>query len=280
MENEVIRETEKFAVEIRMQIIRQLSKLGFGHAGGCLSVADVIASLYGGIMDVDPKDPQKKERDRLVVSKGHAGPALYAALALKGFFPMEWLDTLNRGGTRLPSHCDGNKTPGIDCTTGSLGQGLSRAAGMAYGLKLDSLSNTVYAILGDGECQEGQIWEAALAAPKFGLDNLICFVDYNKIQLDGAVEEVMPLESLFMKFRSFGWHTQQVNGNDPASIFAAVELAKKEAGRPSAILLDTVKGYGCSEIAALGCLSHHMDMPEDLARRCMAELEEQMKQYE
>ena len=151
---------------------------------------------------------------------------------------------------------------------------------MAYGLKLDSLSNTVYAILGDGECQEGQIWEAALAAPKFGLDNLICFVDYNKIQLDGAVEEVMPLESLFMKFRSFGWHTQQVNGNDPASIFCGGGACKEGSGPPERDIARHRKGIWMQRNRALGCLSHHMDMPEDLARRCMAELKEQMKQYE
>lgn len=279
MENSTIRSAEKFAVEIRMEVIRQLETLGFGHAGGCLSAVDVIASLYSGIMRVDSKNPQMEDRDRLIVSKGHAGPTLYAALALKGFFPTDWLKTLNQGGTHLPSHCDGNKTPGIDCTTGSLGQGLSLGVGMAYAMKLDKTERYVYVIIGDGEAQEGQIWEAALSAPKFDLGNLVCFVDYNKIQLDGTIEEIMPLESLFEKFCSFGWHTQQVDGNDPASIFAAVELAKKETTRPSAILLDTVKGCGCSEIAALGNLSHHMDMPHDLAQRCMAELEEQMKQY-
>ena len=180
-----------FAEEIRVETLHELAHLGFGHVGGAMSIVELLAVLYGGEMKINPADPQWEDRDRLVVSKGHAGPAVYATLALKGYFPKEMLLTLNQGGTNLPSHCDRTKTPGIDMTTGSLGQGMSTAIGVALGNKLKKSDAYTYLILGDGECNEGQVWEGAMFAPHFKLDHLIAFVDYNKQQLDGACDDVM-----------------------------------------------------------------------------------------
>ena len=191
----------------------------------------------------------------LVLSKGHAGPALYATLALKGFFPLSWLDTLNRGGTKLPSHCDREKTPGIDMSTGSLGQGLSVACGMALGRKIDKNPCFVYAIIGDGESDEGQNWEAGMFAPQYKLDHLIAFTDFNKLQIDGTVSEVMNLEPLEDKWKSFGWYTQRVNGHNVSDIHNAIENAKKQSGKPSMIIMDTIKGKGAS--FAEGLVSNH-----------------------
>ena len=182
-----------FAEEIRVETIKELAHLGFGHIGGSMSVVETLAVLYGGQMNYDPKNPTLESRDRLVMSKGHAGPALYATLALKGFFPLERLLTLNQGGTSLPSHCDRLKTPGVDMTTGSLGQGISLAIGLAMGAKMRGKDYTTYLILGDGECDEGQVWEGALSAAHHKLDNLIAFVDWNKQQLDGAIDDVLDI---------------------------------------------------------------------------------------
>ena len=276
MEAQEVRRIEKFAAGLRLRVLRQLMELGFGHAGGSLSVADLIAVLYNGAMKIDPENPKMEQRDRLVVSKGHAGPALYAALSMKGYFPEEWLLTLNKGGTNLPSHCDSHKTPGIDYVTGSLGQGLSLAIGSAYAFKLDGKENYIYAILGDGECQEGQIWEAAMAGPKYGLDNLIAFVDYNRYQLDGSIEELMPLKSMSEKFAAFRWDTADVDGHDVAAIAAAIENAKAVKGKPTMIILHTTKGKGCSELEALKNKSHHMQIGPELGQRCMAEIQAQL----
>ncbi len=280
MDSSVIKNTEKFAIEIRMEIMKMLAKRGFGHVGGCLSCSDLVAALYEGIMRYDPKNPNMEERDRLVISKGHAGPTAYAALALKGFFPMDWLMTLNEGGTHLPSHCDRIKTPGIDFSTGSLGQGLSLAVGAAYAYRMDGKDNDIYVLLGDGEIQEGQIWEAAMAAYKYGLDKLYCFVDSNKYQIDGSIDEIMPLIDIAEKFRAFGWHTQEINGHDAASIYAAVDIAKGIKGKPCAIILDTVKGYGVDEVSCLNNLCHHMAVSDDLSDRACGAFEVQLKCYE
>jgi transketolase len=194
------------------------------------------------------------------MSKGHAGPTLYSILADKGFFPMEWLHTLNQGGTNLPSHCDRNKTPAIDMTTGSLGQGLSAAIGIALGNRLDNVDSTVYCIVGDGESNEGQIWEAAMAAAQFKVSNLIAFTDYNKMQIDGYMHDVMNIEDLTAKWVSFGWFVQRVNGHSFEEIDRAIERAQAEAYRPSMIVLDTIKGKGI--FFAEGLLSNH-NMPVD-----------------
>lgn len=234
----------EFALSIRRETLRCIGTLGVGHIGGALSVADILAYLYGKAMKIDPKNPKMENRDKLVLSKGHSGPALYATLALKGFFPMDWLKTLNKGGTSLPSHCDRTKTPGIDMTTGSLGQGLSLAIGMAYANRLLKKDNFVYAIIGDGETEEGQIWEAAMAASHYKLDNLIAFTDNNKMQIDGLTSDVLGVEDLTKKWDTFGWNVVRVNGHSFEELDKAVTSFKNKNGRPSMIIADTIKGKG------------------------------------
>ncbi|NLE68335.1 MAG: transketolase [Lentisphaerae bacterium] len=268
MAKESVKDMMRFAARIRLETIRELAGLGFGHVGGAMSVVELLAVLYGGVMRIDPARPDWEERDWLVCSKGHAGPALYAALALKGYFPMEMLSTLNRGGTSLPSHCDRNRTPGVDMTTGSLGQGMSTAIGVALGNRLDNRENWTYLILGDGELDEGQVWEGALFASHFRVDHLIVFVDRNKQQLDGCTKDIMNLGDVAGKFKSFGWHTQEADGHDPGAIRDAVQNAKEAAGRPSVIVLDTVKGKGCT--FAEGVLyNHHMSIREEEGREAV-----------
>lgn len=252
----------EFAKQIRIETLKQIGKRGFGHIGGCMSIVETLAVLYGSAMNVDPKDPQKDDRDWLIVSKGHAGPAVYATLALKGFFDIDKLQTLNIGGTMLPSHCDRNKTPGIDMTTGSLGQGISAAIGVALGYKLRDIKNWVYLIIGDGESQEGQIWEGALSAAQFKADNLIAFLDNNKQQIDGYVEDVMNLGDLHRKFEDFGWHTQTVDGHDMDAVENAINIAKTVTGKPSMIVLETKKGKGCCFAEDI-LDNHHMRVTED-----------------
>ena len=267
-----VSETVKFAAEIRITTLETLGAFGSGHIGGAMSICDVLAVLYGvshevgdiGELRHDAANPKWEQRDRLVLSKGHAGPALYSALALRGFFPREWLKTLNVGGTSLPSHCDMTKTPGVDMTTGSLGQGMSTAIGIALGARLNSWDSYTYLILGDGECDEGQVWEGAIFAPHYKLSNLIAFVDNNKKQLDGTTDEVMYLGDLGAKFAAFGWFTQIVDGHDVDAIKTAIGAAKKQDERPSAIILDTIKGYGCT-FAENAVSNHSMTCsPEDV----------------
>ena len=212
---------------IRRLTLEEIGKLGVGHVGGSLSICEVLSALYFRLMKIDPQNPGWPERDRLVLSKGHGGPALYAALALKGYFPIELLDTLNRPGTMLPSHCDMRRTVGIDMTTGSLGQGFSAAVGMALAVQMDHLPNTIYTIIGDGESDGGQIWEAAMFAGGRRLDHLIAFTDYNKMQIDGYTQEINPLEPLEDKWRAFGWHVQSIDGHNTDEIVSAVEQAKR-----------------------------------------------------
>lgn len=235
----------EFAEQIRTNTILCIAHLGVGHIGGALSVVEVLAYLYECEMHVDPKNPNMVDRDQLVLSKGHAGPALYSTLALKGFFPVKLLDTLNQGGTSLPSHCDRVRTIGIDMSTGSLGQGLSAACGMAYSKKLlGQESRRVYAIIGDGESQEGQNWEAAMFASQYKLNNLIAFTDYNKLQIDGTTDEIMSLGDIEGKWSSFGWNVFRIDGHDFEAIHHAVEEAKKSVEKPTMIILDTIKGKG------------------------------------
>ena len=265
-------EMKKFATQIRIETVKMLEHRSFGHIGGSLSIADVLAVLYSGMMNIDPQNPQKIDRDMLVVSKGHAGPAVFAALALKGFFPLEELNTLCEGGTRLPSHCDRNRTPGIDASTGSLGQGLSIANGLAHGAKLKNMPNFIYCILGDGEIQEGQIWEAAMYAYQYKLNNLTAFIDWNKKQIDGTIDECMSLISIEGKFRSFGWYVQTVKGNDTEAIEAAIlDARKNQKDQPSAIILDTVKGSGVKFIEEMP-FNHMIPIDSKLAQKALAEL--------
>ncbi|GAA0178997.1 transketolase [Clostridium sediminicola] len=256
------------ANEIRELTIKSIGNLGVGHIGGSLSICEVLAALYFDVMNVDPKNSKMEDRDRFVLSKGHAGPALYSTLALKGFLDIKDLDTLNTPNTNLPSHCDMRLTNGIDMSTGSLGQGFSAAIGMAVAAKMDSKDLYIYTIIGDGESQEGQIWEAAMLGGSRKLDNVIAFTDYNKMQIDGYVEEVNGLEPLNLKWEAFGWHVQSVDGHDINAILHAIDIAKKIKGKPSMILLDTVKGKGgyfCENMIA----SHNMAVSEEMCEKAL-----------
>ena len=250
------------AGEIRLMTLQTFSKLGFGHIGGAMSIVETLAALYGSELRCDPGNPDWKDRDRLIMSKGHAGPALYATLCLRGYFNEETLSELNQGGGRLPSHCDMNKTPGVDMTTGSLGQGISTAIGIALGCRLNGSDSTTYLILGDGECDEGQIWEGAMFAAHHKLGGLVAFVDWNKQQLDGFTKDVMDLGDIETKFKAFGWHTQTVNGHDPDIIKAAITGAKSIKDKPSVIILDAVKGYGCNFAEGIPG-NHHMNFTKE-----------------
>ncbi|WP_313631632.1 transketolase [Enterococcus devriesei] len=244
MEKELVAELEALAAKIRINSIEAIRKVGSGHIGGALSIADLLAVLYGKQMVYDPKNPHWEKRDRLVLSKGHAGPALYSTLAAVGFFPEEWLWTLNEGGTKLPSHPDRTKTPGVDATTGSLGQGTSLAAGIATGLKLQGSENYVYLIVGDGELNEGQCWEAFQYLAHFKLNHCIVIIDENKKQLDGMTEEILNPFDLTRKMQAFGFATQKIKGDDLAAIDQAIEVAKKVEDQAVCIVLDTIKGQG------------------------------------
>jgi len=247
---------------IRLVTLQAFSNLGFGHIGGTMSIVETLAVLYGGELRCDPQKPDWEDRDRLVMSKGHAGPALYATLCLRGFFPKEILLELNQGGGSLPSHCDMHKTPGIDMTTGSLGQGMSTAIGLALGASLNNSGNYTYLVLGDGECDEGQVWEGAMFAAHHKLGGLIAFIDWNKQQLDGFTKDVMDLGDISGKFEAFGWHTQAVDGHDLIKIKTAVTEAKRVTDKPSVIVLDTIKGYGC-DFAEGKEGNHHMTFSQD-----------------
>jgi len=215
-------------------------------------------------MKVDPKNPKWADRDRLVLSKGHAAPVLYVALAYKGYFPMSWLPTMNADGTKLPSHADGRTVPGVDMTTGSLGQGLSAACGMAAAAKFDGRTNNVFCIIGDGESNEGQNWEAAMFAAHNKLDNLVAITDYNKMQIDGLTKDIMNLEPLADKWRSFGWEVFEMNGHDWDDIYTTTNKAIAVKGKPAMILAHTVKGKGCSGIENT-VDSHNIKVPDQAA---------------
>lgn len=267
----------RLAADIRIETIRQMCSFGVGHIGGSVSIADALAVLYGKAMRYRPEDPNWPERDYLVMSKGHCGPALYAALALSGFFPKEWLATLNQNGTRLPSHCDRNKTPGIDASTGSLGQGTSIACGFALGKRMRGLPGTVFAIVGDGEVQEGQVWEAAQFAAHRELGNLIMLIDENGSQLDGRVEDICKPFDLVEKFRSFGWDAKRVVGYDVEAISAAIDKmrAPDAPNMPHALILNTRKGIGCL-FAERKALNHHMSVSQADADEAIAEIERRL----
>ncbi len=236
---------EQKAKDIRVDIIEMLCASGSGHPGGSLSMADVFSYLYfSGILNIDPKDPAKRDRDRVVLSKGHACPVLYAALAEKGYFDKSELITLRKYGSMLQGHPDMNKTPGVDMTTGSLGQGLSCAVGMALGAKLDGSDIKVFAVLGDGECDEGQIWEAAMTARHYKLDNLIAILDLNGLQIDGFTKDIMDTAPMAEKWKSFGWKTLEIDGHDLESIEEAIKNGISVKGSPVCIIASTIKGKG------------------------------------
>ncbi|HIU52074.1 MAG TPA: transketolase [Candidatus Merdicola faecigallinarum] len=246
METTNIEELNRNANQIRKGIIEAVYRGKSGHPGGSLSIADILAVLYFKEMRIDPKNPRWEERDRLVLSKGHCSPALYATLALRGFFDQSELESFRNINSNLQGHPDMNKIPGVDMTTGSLGQGLSVANGMAMSGKLDKKDYRVYAILGDGEIEEGQIWEAAMSSAKYKLDNLCVFVDHNHLQIDGTIEEVKNSYPLDEKFKSFGFETITINGNNIEEIVRALEKARTIKGKPTAIIAETIKGKGVS----------------------------------
>ena len=254
-------ETIQFSVQIRKNILRTIASKGKGHIGGSLSIADTLAVLYSGVMNIDPSNPQKKDRDYIVLSKGHCGPAMYAVLAAKGYFDEALLDTLNQSSTTLPSHTDRMRTPGVDMTTGSLGQGASLAAGAAFADKLNGEKNYTYLILGDGELDEGQVWESILFAAHNHLSNLITFVDANGKQLDGTTDEVCCLGDIGKKFEAFGYNVIQVkNGNNVEQIYDAICQAKQENEVPTAIILHTIKGAGVEKYSSMkNCHSSSVD---------------------
>ncbi|MBQ9332190.1 MAG: transketolase, partial [Oscillospiraceae bacterium] len=254
--------------DIRCDTIRCIGHLGVGHIGGCLSVVELLGVLYFEAMNIDPANPNMAGRDRFICSKGHAGPAVYAALANRGYFDKKELLTLNQGGTNLPSHCDMLRTPGIDMTAGSLGQGFSCAVGIALGSKLEQDGATIYALVGDGESQEGQIWEAAMFAAAKKLDNLIAFTDYNKLQIDDCVAKVNDIAPLAEKWAAFGWNVIDVeDGNDAEQVSEAVRHAKLGAGsgRPTMVILNTKKGCGVKWIEDLGAGNHNCKISEEQA---------------
>jgi len=234
------------AREIRVDILEMIYTVQSGHPGGAFSAADIVTALYFHFMHVDPKYPHWPDRDRFILSKGHACPVLYATLARKGFFPVNELCTLREINGRLQGHPDMNKTPGIDMTTGSLGQGLSAGVGIALGLKLDRRKSRVYVMLGDGELNEGQIWEAALSASKYQLDNLITILDYNNLQLDGTCDVVMPIEPIVDKWRSFNWEVFEMDGHNMGEIVETLQRAQEVKGSSSIIIAHTIKGKGVS----------------------------------
>lgn len=253
------KELEIFAQKIRVGILECIASRGFGHVGGSLSIADVLAVLYGDIMNASPENKDDLNRDKLVCSKGHAGPAVYATLALKGFFPYEKLFTLNQPGTDLPSHCDKNKTSGVDMTTGSLGQGTSLAVGLALADKLSNRKAKTYVIVGDGEQDEGQVWEAASFTSAKKLNNLTWIIDWNKKQLDGYTSDILEPFNIEEKFRAFGFDAVTVNGHDVEAIHSALS---KESDKPKAIVLDTIKGHGVKEVEET-MSNHSMTVPKE-----------------
>ena len=267
----------RLSADMRIAVINGICEAGFGHIGGSISIVDVLAVLYGKAMQYDPAHPDWPERDYLVLSKGHSGPGLYAALAVAGFFPMDWLKTINKPYTMLPSHCDRLRTPGIDMTTGSLGQGISAAAGIALGNRLEGMDNCTYCIIGDGELQEGQVWEAVQFAAHHSLSNFIVFIDYNKKQLDGPVRDICESFNIEEKFHAFHWDARTVKGYDVYDIERGLNEAKQVRDRPKAIVLDTIKGIGCS-FAEKAQMNHYMTVNREMADEAVAEIERRFKE--
>lgn len=277
MTEEKKNELQRLALKIRIGIVEELKARGFGHIGGSFSIADALAVLYGSVMRYDPKNPAWEQRDKLVCSKGHAGPAVYAALALKGFFPYEQLVTLNQPHTNLPSHCDRNKTPGVDMTTGSLGQGTSLAVGMAMGDMLKGLDSRTFLIVGDGEANEGQVWEAAMFTAAKKVTSLTWLIDNNKKQLDGYTKDVLNPFDFEEKFRAFGFEAISIDGNDIEQLENA--LTRRPIDKPIAIILNTVKGKGVEEVEnTMG--NHSMTPPPEAFDRWLTELNRKLEAAE
>ncbi len=243
---EALNLTREKARLLRRDIIEMLGKAGSGHTGGSLSAADIMACLYFWEMNIEPSRPDWEERDRFVLSKGHAAPVLYASLAEKGYFSPDLLSTLRQFGSPLQGHPDRKKLPGVEASTGSLGQGVSWAVGMALGARLDKKDYRIYAMLGDGELEEGMVWEAVMAAAHYKLDNLLIIVDNNGLQIDGRIEDVLSPQPITEKFKAFGCEVLEIDGHDHRQIMQALQKARKVKGKPTAIIAHTIKGKGCS----------------------------------
>jgi len=260
------------AKSMRRMIIQMLAAAKSGHPGGSLSAVEILASLYFSEMRVDPKNPTWPDRDRFILSKGHAAPVLYAALAEKGFFPKEDLTGLRKLGSHLQGHPDMKKTPGVDMSTGSLGQGISAGVGMALAGKLENKDFRVYVLLGDGESEEGLVWEAGMAAAHYKLDNLTAILDYNGLQIDGPCSEVMSPEPFDLKWRAFGWHVIEIDGHDFTAVLNAIAEARQVKGKPAMIIAKTVKGKGVSFME--NQVGWHGNAPNrEQAAQALAELE-------
>ena len=273
-ENEDLEQLEQLCREARKWIVKMIANSGTGHLGGSLSCVDILVTLYFRQLRVDPSNPSWMERDRLLLSKGHAGPALYAVLAMRGYLPTEELYTLDQPGTRLSKHVDRAKLPAADISAGMLGQGLSMGVGMALGARMTDNPSHIWVILGDGDQQSGQTWEAAMAAAKYHLDNLTAVVDRNNMQVDGVAEDIMPVEPLSDKWRSFGWHVLEVDGHAPEQLLRAYGLALARKGQPTIIIAKTVKGHGIS-FAAGKVHWHNRVLTQEEARVALAELGEE-----
>lgn len=244
MERKSIEYYEQMAAKIRVDIIKAIYNAGSGHPGGSLSATDIITALYFAEMNIDPENPKMEGRDRFVLSKGHAAPAQYAALAEKGYFPVSDIMSLRKLGSKFQGHANMHKVPGIEISTGSLGQGMSVSVGMALADKLDNNGARVFTLLGDGELQEGIVWEAAMAASHYGLDHLTAIVDWNGLQIDGKNDDVMTVKPIDEKFKSFGWNVMVIDGHNMKEIIDAIDKAKTLEGKPTAIIARTVKGKG------------------------------------
>ncbi len=276
MDNKELLEMQKIACKVRIWTIEGVFHAKSGHPGGSLSAADMITYLYFKEMNVDPQNPKDPDRDRFVLSKGHCCPALYAALALKGYFSTDEIKVLRHIGAMLQGHPDMKGTPGIDMSSGSLGQGVSAACGMALAAKLDNKNYRVYTMLGDGECEEGQVWEAAMFASHMKLDNLCMIVDFNGLQIDGHVNDVAGLEPLDKKFEGFGFEVLKIDGNNFDEIEHALNKAKTVKGKPTVILANTVKGKGISYME--NQVGWHGKAPNaDEYKVALEELNEQLK---
>ncbi|MBQ3663855.1 MAG: transketolase [Clostridia bacterium] len=246
MTDQKVKELKVLAARIRLETLKVIHSRGFGHVGGSMDLADLMAVLYGDVMRYDPKNPRWEDRDWLVLSKGHAGPVAYATFGLMGYYPLEEAYTLNQPHTKFPSHTDRKLTPGVDLTTGSLGQGVSTATGAALGNRIDGRDNRVFCVIGDGEADEGQVWEALHFAYAHKLDNIVYFMDNNGYQLDGPTADILSHGDLAKKVAGFGLHVQEIDGHDVAAIREAIDNALNTKGVPSCIVLDTLKGKGAT----------------------------------
>jgi transketolase len=256
---------DRMAAEWRYIITDMICRAKSGHLGGCLSLVEIVMTLYWRILNVDPADPKWPDRDRLIVSKGHAAALIYVALAYKGFIPAAWLKDLKADGSPMDTHCHAGKTPGVEMTTGALGQGLSCAIGFALAARFDQKKHRVFCIIGDGESQEGQVWEAAMFAAHHKLDNLVAITDYNKLQIDGFIRDVVDLEPLVDKWRAFGWETFEMDGHDWDSIHANLTKAIETRGKPAMIIAHTTKGKGlCGLEGTRQC--HNVRVPDRATR--------------